>query len=703
MNITRPIVITGISSFVGAHLGRFLARRGNTVIGTHSRPRMSYGGLEAERLIFAEEGGVKLETLDLADEYGSEALIRKHAPIYWISHAGWTQNHTSDSYDIEFGHVTQIASYDTIFKALAEVGCKGVVSTGSSAEYVGAEDGCDEDDFRWPTQPYGLVKLTKTIRFQQLAARHHVPVRIARLFNPFGTLEGSARFVSAVTETLISGKRMAASDPLIERDFIHIDDLCTGYLALLNDCRRDIPFDIFNLCGGEPIPLGAFVEKLAGSLGVSSAPVHFHARPIRLDEPSILFGQNEKARLRLGWTPTPLEQALELYAADYRTWRSAPTAPSSTRQPLIRLSRSSISACSIRCVSSALHRGFLGMGADTEAFENELRAYLGGKVEVICVNTGTSALHLALQACGIGPGDEVLVPTLTFVASFQAISATGAKPIACDVRESDGYLCLADAEKRLTPNTKAIMPVHYAGSAKGLAAVAAFAEKHNLRVIEDAAHAFGGSINGQKVGSFGDIVCFSFDGIKNITSGEGGAIVTSDPVIAERVRDARLLGIVKDTEKRYAGQRSWDFDVTEQGWRYHMSNINAALGRAQLHRLDSEFAPRRRELSARYRAALTKEPGIRLFEFAWEEMVPHIFPIRVLNNRRDAFRAALTEANIETGIHYKPNHLLSFYKCGSLPIAEVLYAELLTLPLHAELTGREQARVIETLKKHIAS
>jgi dTDP-4-amino-4,6-dideoxygalactose transaminase len=208
------------------------------------------------------------------------------------------------------------------------------------------------------------------------------------------------------------------------------------------------------------------------------------------------------------------------------------------------------------------------------------------------VVNGTAALQLALQAAGIWQGDEVLVQSLTYVASFQAISATGARPVACDVDAETLCLDWRDAEKRLTPRTKAVMPVHYAGGVGALDEIYAFAEKYGLRVIEDAAHAFGTEYQGKKVGEFGDIVCFSFDGIKNITSGEGGCIVTNDEEVLRKVRDARLLGVEKDTEKRFSGGRSWEFDVTAQGWRYHMSNIMAAIGLEQLKRFPENASQR---------------------------------------------------------------------------------------------------------------
>ena len=212
---------------------------------------------------------------------------------------------------------------------------------------------------------------------------------------------------------------------------------------------------------------------------------------------------------------------------------------------MIKLSKSCLSSLEKQAVMRVLDNEFLGMGKEVQLFEQELQQYFGGNVEVVCVNSGTAALHLACQAIGLKPGDEVLVPTLTYVASFQAISATGAVPIACDVLESNGLIDLHDASNRITNQTKAIMPVHYAGNMGDLDSIYEFARKHKLRVIEDAAHGFGSKYKDNLIGSIGDIVCFSFDGIKNITSGEGGAIVTNDNALASKIRKLKDFGRVR--------------------------------------------------------------------------------------------------------------------------------------------------------------
>jgi dTDP-4-amino-4,6-dideoxygalactose transaminase len=243
------------------------------------------------------------------------------------------------------------------------------------------------------------------------------------------------------------------------------------------------------------------------------------------------------------------------------------------------------------------------------------------------------------------------------------------------------------------------MPVHYASGMGKLNEIYALANKYGLRVIEDAAHAFGCRYNKSIVGAVGDIICFSFDGIKNITSGEGGAVVTSDKEISDKIRDIRLLGVEKDTDKRYNNQRSWDFDVKQQGWRYHMSDIMASIGRVQLKRFN-EFASKRVALAKKYCNLLKDLQGIRLLSIDYGPVIPHIFPIFVENGKRDKLREKLSEENIQWGMHYKPNHLLTYFRNSSekFPITEKLYNEMLTIPLHPDLEESEVDKIVGIIK-----
>jgi dTDP-4-amino-4,6-dideoxygalactose transaminase len=369
---------------------------------------------------------------------------------------------------------------------------------------------------------------------------------------------------------------------------------------------------------------------------------------------------------------------------------------------LIRLSKSCLSDAEKQAVMGVLDREFLGMGIEVQQFEEALSEFFGRPA--VCVINGTAALHLALQASGIGHGDEVLVPSLTYLASFQAISATGAKPVACDIDPENFLLDLSDAEKRITAGTMAIMPVHYTGGVGDLDAVYNFAKKYNLRVVEDAAHAFGTTFLGKKVGSFGDIACFSFDGIKNITSGEGGCVVTEDEDILQKVKDARLLGVEKDTEKRYSDERSWDFDTKAQGWRFHMSNIMAAIGFEQVKRFP-EFAKKRQKLAKKYDELLNNHPTIYTVPRNYNTVVPHIYVVQIhgMKNRKD-IQGKLLAKGIQVGFHYQPNHWLSLYKNESnkrLTITDSVFPELITLPLHPELSETDVDYVVAELTRLI--
>ena len=364
---------------------------------------------------------------------------------------------------------------------------------------------------------------------------------------------------------------------------------------------------------------------------------------------------------------------------------------------LIRLSRSDVGDNEILGLSNVINDGYLGMGSYVDRLESQLKAYLQTKSHVICVSSGTAALHLALQASGVGYGDEVLVPSITYLASYQAISACGALPVSCDVQSDTLFLDTSDAEQRITSRTKAILAVHYASSNAGIDKIYSLASAYGLSVIEDAAHSFGSSHRGFLVGASESLVCFSFDGIKNITCGEGGAVVTSSDRLADYIRDARLLGVSNDSARRIINQRSWQPDVLIQGWRYHMSNLCAAIGTSQLSSCDFKFN-RRRELAQAYILQLISNSSIQLLDLDYSSIVPHIFPIIVRQSIRDTVRARLDQLNIQTGIHYYPNHLLSKYRSSySLPVAENAGLSLISLPLHTLLTESEHSFVIDSL------
>jgi len=361
------------------------------------------------------------------------------------------------------------------------------------------------------------------------------------------------------------------------------------------------------------------------------------------------------------------------------------------------VSRPSIGEDELEAVKKVFDSGWLGLGSTVFEFENKLQEYLGAK-NVIAINTGTTALHIAMDAFGISEGDEVIVPSLTFCASIQAITALRAVPVFCEVDPATLNIDVKDALARVTPRTKAIMPVHYCGNVCDMDTLLDFGRKNKIIIIEDAAHAIGSSYHGRRVGSFGDATCFSFDPIKNITCGEGGAVVLSDDAVAEEIRRKRILGIDKDTWHRYKNERSWFYEVTTQGYRYHMSNINAAIGVVQLNRIDS-FIQKKKEIVQKYNDAFANIDGLKILTWDMEGTAPFSYILRVLGGAREGLIEFLKEKGIGTGIHYIPNHLHPFFKPFStaLPVTEQLGEEILTLPLYYDMTDEQVETVISSV------
>ena len=350
----------------------------------------------------------------------------------------------------------------------------------------------------------------------------------------------------------------------------------------------------------------------------------------------------------------------------------------------------------LKAVSDAFDVGWLGMGAATAAFEQGIAERIGAEDrQVVATNTGTSALHIAVAVAGIGPGDEVIVPSFNFVADHQAISAEGASPVFCDIREDNLGLDVDAAEALISERTKAIMPLHFAGVPCDLDRVYALAEAHGLRVIEDATHAFGTLYGGKTIGGFGDLTCFSFDPVKIITSIDGGAVVLPPGDEADRAKHLRLLGIDKDTELRYQNKRAWDYDVVSNGFRYHLTNINASIGLSQLARVD-EFIVARQASCRLYNEMLSGIPGIRTPDTDFEEISPFIYTIRVLDGRRESLIEHLRTNGIATGIHFMPAHSYTYYRAcrrGDMTVTERISSQILTLPLHSEMQTGTVGRI----------
>lgn len=330
-------------------------------------------------------------------------------------------------------------------------------------------------------------------------------------------------------------------------------------------------------------------------------------------------------------------------------------------------------------------------GRFVDGLESSFASYCGTRHAIVCCN-GTAAVHLALMAAGVGPGDEVIVPTLTFVATANAVKYCGAVPVFVDSEEQSWNIDTSQLERALTPRTKAVMPVHLYGHVADMDAVRSFAGSHDLIVIEDAAEALGATLHGQMAGDLSDVAAFSLFGNKVITSGEGGVVVTNDDSLAERVRLFRGQGM--DPDKRY-----WFVEV---GHNYRMTNVAAALGLGQLEQISWHLAVRE-QLYAEYLLRLGDDPRLTVQVPADDSVIaPWLFSIRATGEglaTRDEIMERMAAAGIETRPVFYPMHTLPPYREGSadLRVSEAIAKDGLTLPLWAGMDERDVHRVCDTL------
>jgi dTDP-4-amino-4,6-dideoxygalactose transaminase len=393
----------------------------------------------------------------------------------------------------------------------------------------------------------------------------------------------------------------------------------------------------------------------------------------------------------------------------------AVTADYPSAPPFLPFALPDIDDAEIDAVVACLRSGWVTTGPATRQFEQDFKDYLGGEVETISVNSATAGLHLALESLGIGPGDEVIVPTLTFTATAEVVRYLGAKPVIVDVEPRSMNLSVDAVEAAITPRTRAIIPVHYAGLACDMDALLALARRHGLRVVEDAAHAFPTRYKGRLVGTLdSDITVFSFYANKTMTTGEGGMVVTRDAELARRVRLMRLHGISQDAFNRYVSRTpAWYYEVVAAGFKYNLTDIASSIGIQQLRKID-RFWQRREHLAKRYNDGLAGLP-LQLppaadvdagSTHAW-----HLYPVRLLPGAgivRDELILQLSQRGIGTSVHFIPLHRQPVWRDSceltvtQFPVAEACYERILSLPLYTKMSDADQDRVIANLHELLA-
>lgn len=361
----------------------------------------------------------------------------------------------------------------------------------------------------------------------------------------------------------------------------------------------------------------------------------------------------------------------------------------------------------IRAVVEVLRSDWLTTGPKVAEFEERFAAWVGARYAV-AVNSGTAALHASVFAAGLGPGHEAITSPLTFAASANCVIYQGGRPVFADVQPDTLNIDPDEVERRITPSTRALIPVDFAGQPCDLEEIVRLARRHGLVVIEDAAHALGGTYRSRRVGSLADLTTFSFHPVKQITTGEGGMVTTDDPELARRLRLFRNHGITTEARERQE-RGGWFYEMVALGYNYRITDFQCALGLRQLEKLEG-FLARRREIASRYQVAFSELPEAELplvredRSSAW-----HLYLLSLNLERlqvgRDPIFAALRAENLGVNVHYIPVHLHPYYRKrfghqpGEYPVAEAAYPKLLTLPLFPQMGDEEVEAVILGVRK----
>ncbi len=381
------------------------------------------------------------------------------------------------------------------------------------------------------------------------------------------------------------------------------------------------------------------------------------------------------------------------------------------RRTLLPYGRQCLDEDDIAAVVEVLCSGWLTTGPKVAEFEETFARTVGAK-HAVAVSSGTAALHTAMYAIGIGPGDEVIVPAMTFAASANCVVFQGGTPVFADVDPDTLLLDPAQVEARITPRTKAIIAVDYAGQPCDYDTLQAIARRHGLTLVADACHALGGGYRGRPVGSLADVNTFSFHPVKHITAGEGGMVTTDDPELARRMRTFRNHGITSDHRQREKAG-SWFYEMADLGYNYRLTDFQCALGISQLRKVPGWVA-HRQEIARRYDAAFTEIPAVRPLGVRGD--VSHAYHLYVIQldlaqlraTRAEVF-AALRAEGIGVNVHYIPVHLHPFYRekfgtgPGMCPVAEQAYEQIISLPIFPRMTDKDVEDVIAAVRKVIVA
>ena len=538
--------------------------------------------------------------------------------------------------------------------------------------------------------PLELYALTKKLNEEDIRREldNYLILRFGTLFGQ--TLDDKAMrydlVINGMTKTAVEKRKITVFGGRQRRPFISLEEVSRAIITLLKLFDNGKQKEIYNAVAFNKtiLDVGKEISQIIGcSLEIEE----------RITDERDYSVSNERLRKIIEPRDTFNEEVKKM--ADRLVVK--------TRDKFLPFSLPLIQDEEINEVIDTLKSNWLTMGPKTAEFEKQLADYLNVK-HVISVNSCTAALHLSLIALGIKNGDEVITTPYTFASTGNVICHVGAKPVFVDIEKDTFNIDPEKIEKAITEKTKVIIVVHYAGQAADMDKISRIANKYNLKIIEDAAHAIGSEYNGRKIGTSGNLVCFSFYPIKNMTTGEGGAIATNDDLLADRLKKLRLHGISKDAWKRYGKEGTWYYEIEECGWKYNMTDIQAALGLHQLKKLDA-FIKKRQEIAEIYDRELGRIENIRI-PFKKENIKHsyHLYPILVNGCERNKFIEELEKKKIGTSVHFIPLHLHPFYqktygyKKGDFPVAEQIYERIISLPIYPKMDEKDVRDVINAVK-----